>query len=244
VPVFLKSVITGCAALALCAVGLIETSFNRPLLSERPAIAKAKPVVWKFDLPAKRVQWFATKVEMNDVGSTATRTKGYLAKEAIPPIEIDLLVTTLMDLGEANSIWITNPDGVRVKVSTIHQIEDNLMFEFEGPADLLQDEKHTDLPASVILEVHVNGCEPSESRVRCPLVDFSAADLSRDDFERANLRGADLRGVKMDDAKLGGTDFSGALISGTSMRRAWLVAADFSGAFMDQIDFTEAVWTE
>lgn len=236
------------------AVVMNESHFDRPRLSVRPQLWSAKQVEWEFVLASTEVRVSTssgkTLIELTGTGELAERRKVDAIDSMMPPIETGVLVTTLIDVGLSKSqirLSFVNAEGIKVSMQFSPKdlkIEGTTIeIDAERPEVSLGEGDLAGNSVEVIVDTEVTGCEPRESRVHCPLVDFSSADLSRADLDRANLRGADLSGAMLNDVKLGGADLSGAVLRDVSMRRAWLVGVDLSGAFMEKIDFTGASWT-
>lgn len=239
-------------------VAVIETQFQRPLLSVRPQLWQSKPVDWLFELSAERVLVSTTegldnlvvKIEGYSPSATRSKERGDLPLSA--PLSTDILLSTIAELDHADTefqIEGSEIDGsvfrFSFEVASFRTNDDLIILDVARSAvGLGSTSVGGRLMSNVNFQIYLSlkTCPPRESRVVCPFADFSGADLSRGDFDRANLRGADLTGAIMVGSKLGGADLSGSVLKDVDLSQAWLVAVDLEDAHLESVSFDRAIW--
>lgn len=232
------------------AVGWIESSFDRPPLSARPQVWLSKPVVWSFRFDGALTRIVESPADGGDelvfeaLDPVAQRFKNGSPSPEWAPIQVDVLLETLSDVDpEWVQAWVSG-SAVAERIGGRPSARDGLLVLSTSarPPEVVSDDSLSETFAIEIL-VTRGECEPRESRVWCPFADFAGADLSRGDFDGANLRGADLNGVDFSGAKLAAADLTGAFGVDVRMARARLIGINVRNAFLDRVDYTDAVWT-
>lgn len=241
--------------LIVVVVGWIELEFDRPMQSVRPQVELSKPVQWQFRTWARLNDIVIDSItgevhlSISEIDPASQRFKNGSSQPIWAPIQTGVLLTTLneeqfqtLDL----SVFPNASSGKRIGVGRVIRLEVidetvRLRVESASTEIVVNLKRGSRLQLEIALSLDV--CSPRESFVSCPFADFSEADLSRGDFERANLRGADLTGVNFTDAKLAFADLSGAIGRDINMSRAWLIGIDIGDAFLELVDYSEAVWT-
>jgi hypothetical protein len=241
------------------AVYHFEAAFVRPSLSARPQIWLSQPVNWLFETDAQvmRVergpQAGMIRIDFQEPAANARRAKEFGRSPLPAPIQTNILFTTLreMDITPVQAVVVVpdlmgQPTSFAINLSNIEFSESALVLEgslTENPEFANGLIGATVRSPGLQIWLPLGKCEPRESRVACPLADFSGADLSRGDFELANLRGADFTGATMAGSKLGGADLSGAVLFDADLSGSWLVSVNIDQAFLENTLFTDAVWT-
>ncbi|MFM8867215.1 MAG: pentapeptide repeat-containing protein [Ilumatobacteraceae bacterium] len=239
-------------------VVVLEGSFYRPPLSERPSVGLSRPVEWTLSMEVSRprevveLSTETTFLVLRVINGQVERLKN---GDSSFPISVGLFADTWSDIAAgterariviSSDQRVLNLEGTAWKGVRMVGMESGYsvlvpMWSSDDVGSLIKEIGKSSVRLEI--EVDVPRCQPRESLLKCPFADFVGADLSRDDFERADLRGADFSDVNLSEAKLNGTDFSGALLDNADMSRAYMVGVDLSESSQQGVKFEGAIWT-